>query len=135
MDAHERRVTRRDLLRLGVTASVAALTSLMLAGCDQTETMPDKCNVRLAVVSPDPARVVVGEEVALVAQLTASAACLPSDAQPGNLRWTSGDAAVATVDVTSGLVKGITAGSVQISLMTATTHTLLTTSEVQVDGR
>ena len=94
--------------------------------------MPDRCNIRLAVVTPDPATLVVGQEVTLEAQLTSSAECLPVDARVGNLRWTSETSGVAVVDPVSGHVKALSAGATQISLQTAVTHTMLGTSVVQV---
>jgi hypothetical protein len=104
----------------------------LLASCEEAPVMPDHCNVRLAVVNPDPATLMVGQEVTLEAQLTASPECLPADASPGSLRWTSNNTGVATADAESGRVKAISNGSAEISLTTARTHTLLTTSTVQV---
>lgn len=105
---------------------------LLVAGCDQSQGMPDECNIRLAVVSPDPATLMVGQEVSLGAQLTASSDCLPADAEPENLRWSSQDSGIATADAVSGRVRGVHAGSTVISLTTATSHTLLATSTIQV---
>ena len=104
----------------------------IFASCGQTPVMPDQCNIRLAVISPDPATLMVGQEVTLEAQLSPSPACLPTDAEPGSLRWSSDDAGIATVDETSGRVKAVRAGSAEVSLTTAMTHTLLTTSRIQV---
>lgn len=107
---------------------------LLLGGCDGPLN-PDKChNIRLAVVSPDPAVLEVGQEITLHAQLDAGSACLPADAQPGNLRWSSEDPTIATTDSVSGRVRGIKAGGTLISLATSVTHTFLTTSGVQVVG-
>lgn len=106
----------------------------VLAGCGGPLN-PDLChNIRLAVVSPDPAVLQVGQEVTLQAQLLTGSDCLPSDAQPGNLRWASEDPIVATSDSMSGRVRGIKAGGTLISLTTSVTHTFLTTSSVQVVG-
>ncbi len=74
----------------------------------------------------------VGQELTLDAQLTAAPECLPSDATLGNLRWSSQDPGIATTDTVSGRVRGIQAGTTVISLTTATSHTLLTTSTIQV---
>jgi Big-like domain-containing protein len=104
----------------------------MFASCEQAQFMPDRCNIRLAVVSPDPATLMVGQEVTLDAQLTASQDCLPADAEPGSLRWASKDSGIATADAVSGRVRAINAGTTEISLTTATTHTLLATSTIQV---
>jgi hypothetical protein len=104
----------------------------MFASCEQAPPMPDQCNIRLAIVSPHPATLMVGQEVALEAELSPSPGCLPADAEPGSLRWTSDDTGIATVDATSGRVKAIRAGTAQVSLTTAMTHTLLTTSRIQV---
>jgi uncharacterized protein YjdB len=41
---------------------------------------------------------------------------------------------VATIDALTGRVTAIGAGTAQITLITAKTHTLLTQSSVQVDG-
>jgi uncharacterized protein YjdB len=76
----------------------------------------------------------VGQEVMLRAQLTASPECLPAYAQPGNLRWASEDASIATVDEVRGRVRAIRAGVTEVSLKTVTTHTVLSTREVQVVG-
>ena len=104
----------------------------MFAGCEQAPLMPDRCNIRLAAVSPDPATLMVGQEVTLEAQLTASPDCLPADAQAGSLRSASENTGIATADAVSGRVRAIRAGTTEISLTTATTHTLLTTSTIQV---
>jgi hypothetical protein len=104
----------------------------LMVGCEQDQLMPDRCNIRLAVVSPDPATLMVGQEVTLDAQLTASPDCLPTDAELGNLRWSSQDPGIATTDVVSGRVRGLRAGTTVILLTTATSHTLLTTSTIQI---
>jgi hypothetical protein len=104
----------------------------ILGACEQAPLMPDQCNIRLALVSPDPATLMVGQELTLEAQLTASPECLPADARPGSLRWASEDTGIATTDAVSGRVRAIRAGTTQVSLKTTTTHTLLTTSEIQV---
>jgi hypothetical protein len=104
----------------------------VLVGCADNPVMPDRCNIRLAVVSPDPATLTVGQEVTLGAQLTASPGCLPADAEAGSLRWTSETSGVAAVDSVTGRVKALSAGTTQVSLKTVTTHTLLATSVVQV---
>jgi Big-like domain-containing protein len=107
---------------------------LVLGGCEGPLN-PDQChNIRLAVVSPDPAVLQVGQEVTLQAQLVAGADCLPSDAQRGNLRWASNDSTIATTGSMTGQVRGIKAGTTWISLTTSVTHTFLTTSGVQVVG-
>jgi hypothetical protein len=106
--------------------------SPIVAGCEQGQLMPDHCNIRLASVSPDPATVMVGQEITLDAALAPSAECLPIDAEPGSLRWASQNPAIATADAVSGRVRGITAGNTEITLTTARTHTLLTTSRIQV---
>ena len=102
-----------------------------LAACE-SPVLPDRCNIRLAVVSPDPATLTVGQEVTLEAQLAASPDCLPADAKAGSLRWTSENSGVATIDAASGHVKALSVGTTQVSLETAITHTFLTTSVVQV---
>jgi hypothetical protein len=104
----------------------------VLAGCADNPVMPDRCNIRLAVISPDPATLTVGQEVTLAAQLTASAGCLPADAKAGSLRWTSESSGVAAVDSVTGRVKALSAGTTQVSLTTVTTHTPLASSVVQV---
>lgn len=63
----------------------------LLGGCEQGPLMPDRCNIRLALVSPDPATLMVGQEATLQAQLTASPERLPADAQASSLRWASED--------------------------------------------
>jgi hypothetical protein len=103
----------------------------VLAGCADSPVMPDRCNIRLAVISPDPATLTVGQELTLEAQLTASASCLPADADAGNLRWAS-ETTVAAVDSVSGHVKALRAGTTQVSLKTVTTHVVLATSVVEV---
>ena len=104
----------------------------LVASCDQAQLMPDRCNIRLAVISPDPATVMVGQEITLDAQLTPSPDCLPADAESGSLRWSSQNPGVATTDAVSGRIRGIHAGITVISLTTATSHTLLSTSTIQV---
>jgi hypothetical protein len=113
-------------IRLGL----AALP--IIAGCEQGPVNPDRCNIRLAIVTPDPATLAVGQEVTLDPQLTSARDCLPADARPGSLRWASDDPAVATINPVSGRVTAVSAGTTGISLTTATTHTLLTTSTIQV---
>jgi hypothetical protein len=94
---------------------------------------PDQCFIRLAVISPDPARLLVGESVTLEAKLTDAPACLPSDA--GSLRWTSADPMTATVDALSGPVTAVRPGTTEITLTTAITHTPLALSSVDVSGQ
>jgi hypothetical protein len=107
--------------------------ALMLsAGCGSEPTNPDQCFIRLAVISPDPARLRVGEGVTLEAQVTDAPACLPSDA--GSLRWISADPATATVDALSGRVSEARPGTTEITLATAVTHTFLALSSVEVSG-
>jgi Bacterial Ig-like domain (group 2) len=106
--------------------------SAAIANCGESPVMPDRCNIRLAVVSPDPATLVVGQEVTLEAQLTSSTDCLPADARVGSLRWSSETSGVAVIDPVSGRVKAVSAGTAQVSLQTAVTHTVLATSVVQV---
>lgn len=71
-------------LRLVVSAG-----AVLLAGCSAEPLNPDRCNVRLAVISPDPATLEIGQAVTLQAQLTEASTCLPADAQSANLRWMS----------------------------------------------
>ena len=106
---------------------------LLVVACSAEPLNPDRCNIRLAVISPDPATLKIGEAVTLEAQLTAST-CLPPDAQPSNLRWLSDNPGVATIDAITGRVIAVQAGTAQITLLTATTHTLLTQSSVVVGG-
>jgi len=113
--------------------SAAAL--LLAAACSGELVNPDRCNIRLAVISPDPAALNVGETVTLQAQLTEAPACLPADAQPANLRWASDNPTVASIDPVSGRVTAVGAGTAQINLLTAVTHTFLTQSSVEVAVR
>jgi uncharacterized protein YjdB len=103
----------------------------MLAGCEGPMRF-DQCFIRLAVVTPDPATLMVEQEVTLEAHITPASGCLPSDAKPGSLRWASENPGIATIDPTSGRVKAVSPGTAQVSLTTATTHTLLTTSTIHV---
>jgi hypothetical protein len=119
---------RSSLLWPGLIAG----TLPVFAGCSDGPVMPDRCNIRLAVVSPDPATLTVGLEVTLEAQLTASPDCLPADATAGSLRWSSETSGVASIDAITGRVKALSSGTTQVSLTTVTTHTLLATSLVQV---
>jgi hypothetical protein len=105
---------------------------MVLSGCADNPVIPDRCNIRLAAISPDPATLTVGQEVTLAAELTASADCLPADAKAGSLRWTSESSGVAAVDPVTGRVTALSAGTTQVSLTTVTTHTLLAVSVVQV---
>jgi hypothetical protein len=113
--------------------SVLSAVALLVAACSgEPPVVPDRCNIRLATIMPDPATLDVGETVTLEAQLTDSRACLPSDAEPANLRWTSDNPSVAGIDPLSGRLTATGAGTAQISLFTSVTHTLLTQSLVQV---
>jgi hypothetical protein len=107
--------------------------AVLLVACGAEPLNPDLCNIRLAVISPDPATLEVGQAVTLQAQLTGST-CLPPDAQPSNLRWRSDNPAVATIDAVTGRVMAIQAGVAQITLVTVNTQTLLTHSSVVVGG-
>jgi hypothetical protein len=113
---------------------VVSAAALLAAACSAEPLSVDRCNIRLAVISPDPARLEVGQAVTLEAQLTPAPACLPADAQSANFRWTSDHPGVATIDALTGRVTAIGAGTAQITLVTARKHTLLTESSVQVDG-
>jgi hypothetical protein len=106
------------------TADVLLVGAVMVsAGCGSEPTKPDHCFIRLAVISPDPARLRVGEGVTLEAIVTNAPACLPSDAE--SLRWTSADPATATVDALGGHVNAVRTGTTEIALTTAVTHTLV----------
>lgn len=113
---------------------VVPAAALLVAACNAEPLNPDRCNIRLAVISPDPVRLAVGQAVTLEAQVTPAPACLPTDAQSANFRWTSDHPGVATIDALTGRVVATGAGTAQITLETAKTHTLLTQSSVQVDG-
>jgi hypothetical protein len=113
---------------------VAATVVLLVVACGAEPLNPDRCNLRLAVISPDPARLEVGETLILEAQLTPAPACLPADAQAANFRWTSDHPEVATIDALTGRLTARGTGTAQITVVTARTHTLLTQSSVQVDG-
>ena len=110
------------------------VAALLAAACTAEPLNPDRCNIRLAAISPDPATLEVGQAVTLEAQLTPAPACLPADAQSPNFRWTSDHPEVATIDALTGRVTAIGAGTARITLVTAKTQTLLTQSSVQVDG-
>jgi Big-like domain-containing protein len=113
---------------------VVTAAACLAAACSAEPLSVDRCNIRLAVISLDPARLEVGQAVTLEAQLTPAPACLPADAEFANFRWTSDDPGVASIDALTGRVTAIGAGTAQITLVTAKTHTLLTQSSVQVDG-
>jgi uncharacterized protein YjdB len=106
---------------------------VLAVACGAEPLTPDRCNIRLAIISPDPATLEVGQAVTLQAQLAAST-CLPPDAQPSNLRWQSDNPGVATIDAVTGRVIAIQSGTAQMTLLTAHTHTLLTQSSVVVGG-
>jgi hypothetical protein len=118
-------------MRAGVLL-VGALTVSAGCGSGSVPTNPDQCFIRLAVISPDPARLRVGEGVTLEAQVTDAPACLPSDA--GSLRWISADPATATVDARSGHVSAVRPGTTEITLTTAVTHTFMSLSAIEVSG-
>jgi hypothetical protein len=120
-------MSRRILLLVNAVA-------LLAIGCSAEPLSVDRCNIRLAVIAPDPARLEVGQAVTLEAQVAPAPACLPADSQSVNFRWTSDHLEVATVDALTGRVTAIGAGTAQITLTTAKTHTLLTQSSVQVGG-
>src|SRR6476469_7740528 len=113
---------------------VVNAVALLAAACNAEPLSVDRCNIRLAVISPDPARLEVGQAVTLEAQLTPAPACLPPDAQSANFRWASDHPGVATVEALPGRVTSIGAGTAQITLGTAQQRTLVTQSAVQVDG-
>lgn len=113
---------------------VVNAAAALVAACSAEPLSVDRCNIRLAAISPDPARLEVGQAVILEAQLVPSPACLPADAQAANFRWTSDHPEVAAVDALTGRVTATGAGSAQITLATAQTHSLLTQSSVQVGG-
>jgi hypothetical protein len=115
--------------RAGVLLAGALIVS---EGCGPEPINPDQCFLRLAVISPDPARLRVGEDVTLEAVVTDAPACLPSDV--GSLRWTSADPGTATVDALSGHVSAVRPGATEITLTTAVTHTPLAQSSVDVSG-
>jgi Big-like domain-containing protein len=116
------------------SARLLVLTGTWLVfACGKEPFNPDRCNIRPAVISPDPARLGVGQTLILRAEVTPST-CLPSDAQPSNLRWRSDNPGVATVDAVTGRVTGIQPGLAEISLLTVHTQTLLTHSSVVVVG-
>jgi hypothetical protein len=115
--------------KLGLVLSSGAL---LLAACSGEPLVPDRCNIRLATIMPDPATLEVGQTVTLEAQLADSPDCLPSDAKPANLRWTSDNPSVAAIDSLSGRLTATGAGAAQVSLFTSVTHTLLTQSSVKV---
>jgi Bacterial Ig-like domain (group 2) len=116
-------------------ATLLALASaLLVAACGGEPLTPDRCNIRLASISPDPATLEVGQAVTLEARL-ASSSCLPADARPDQLRWRSDDPGVAAIDAVTGRVTAVGAGTAQVTLLTAVTQTLLTQSSVVVGGR
>jgi hypothetical protein len=49
---------------------VVNAAALLAAACSSAPLSVDRCNIRLAVISPDPARLQVGQAVTLEAQLT-----------------------------------------------------------------
>jgi uncharacterized protein YjdB len=106
-----------------------------VVACGAEPINPDRCTIRLAVISPDPALLQVGEAVTLEAQLTEASSCLPPDAQPRNFRWQSDNPGVATVDAGTGRVSAVQNGSAQVTLLTAATHTVLTQSAVVVGAQ
>ena len=112
---------------------LVAAGTLLVVACGAEPVTPDRCNIRLAVISPDPARLNVGQAVSLQAQLTAST-CLPPDAQASTLRWQSDNPEVATIDAVTGRVTAIQAGVALVTLLTVNTRTLLTQSSVVVGG-
>jgi hypothetical protein len=118
-------------MRVGVLLA-GALTVSAGCGSGSEPTNPDQCFIRLAVISPDPARLRVGEGATLEAQVTDAPACLPADA--GSLRWTSADPATATVDALGGHVSAVRPGTTEITLTTAVTHTFMALSSIEVSG-
>jgi hypothetical protein len=108
--------------------------AFVVVACGSEPLNPDRCNIRLAVISPDPATLEVGQAVTLQAQVAEAPACLPRDAQAGNLRWRSDNPGVATIDAVTGRVTAVRAGTTEVTLFTVNTHTLLTQSSVVVAG-
>lgn len=81
------------------------------------------CAVTAIAVNPAAATVKVGETVKLIAKTT-----------PANqyVAWTTSDAETATV--TNGIVKGIKAGPVTITVADAATGTVKTTANITVEA-
>jgi hypothetical protein len=104
----------------------------ILWGCTSNPTNPDECNIRLAIVSPDPAVLAVGDAVTLQAELTEVTGCLPADARAGQLRWTTDDTMIATVDSLTGRLTAVQVGTATVSLLGAVTRTSLAHVAVQV---
>ncbi len=109
--------------------------ALLAVGCSPEPLGVDRCNIRLAVITPDPARLELGQAVTLEAQVSPAPACLPPDAQSANFRWKSDRPGVAIVDALTGRVTATGTGTAQITLTTAKTGTLLTQGSVQVGER
>lgn len=94
--------------------SFLILASSMMTGCDpdKTETTPGTISVTgVAIVETDPT-----VEVGKTLQLTANV--LPEEATNQNKTWSSGDEAKATVDPSTGVVTGVAAGDVTITVET-----------------
>jgi hypothetical protein len=116
------------------SATLLVVTGAVLAvACGAGPLNPDRCNIRLAAISPDPATLTLGQVVSLQAQLTEASTCLPPDAQAVKLRWRSDNPDVASIDPVTGRVTAVGAGSAWITLFTVDTHTLLTQSSVVVE--
>jgi hypothetical protein len=109
-----------------------SLVAGILWSCTGNPTNPDECNIRLAIVSSDPAVLAVGDAVTLRAELTEASGCLPADARAGQVRWTVDDPAVATVDSLTGHLTAVRVGTATVSLVGAVMRTSLAQVAVQV---
>lgn len=100
--------------------SALALACLLAAACggstapaepeDVYVTPPAELPAKVTV-SPNPATVAVGGTVNMVADRTGAAAGQA-------VTWSTSNAAIATVDAASGVVRGVAAGSVAITAKT-----------------
>ena len=119
-----------------VRISWLALGVLLAAGCAEgTEPLTDRCVLSLAVITPDPSSVTVGDSAMLQAHLTASPTCLPADTVPADLRWglaSWSDPTLMRVDSLTGVTHGEKVGTAGVRLYTSQTHTDLAYSTVNI---
>lgn len=107
--------------------------ALLLCACESQANV-DRCFIRLAVVQPDPVVLRSGEEVVLHAVLTSSRECLPPDATPTTLRWSTADPTIASVDSLTGRLTAHQQGGTEVLVRTARTRTPLTSAGVLVNA-
>jgi uncharacterized protein YjdB len=103
--------------RFSFIAASALVAAMSACASDNAINNTDQCNIKLVTVTPDNPSLVSGHTLALHAAYTAgiSAACTPS-VPASSLIWVSTNPALLSVDPATGVVTGISAGMVSVTL-------------------